>query len=248
MDIMARVNKHYECAVAHYGDDAVLGVFLYGSQNYGTNTENSDVDTKCILIPDLFSLAVKSYEVKHLSVDGEVCECMPIMHMVSNWKKQNINFVEILFTDYCIINPKYKKLWNLLLNEQNRELIARYDTKAAVLSMSYQAIHTMKQDPTDPKKVMNAARIMQSLLKLVDEKKHSYKEIIKAPIEVAKIRTGETPIPEGFCAGMEVVFRSMIEQAEAGAYSTDKLDRKYIDLFLNDLILDLISRRLELGE
>ena len=247
MDIMARVNKHYERALAHYGDDAVLGVFLYGSQNYGTSTENSDVDTKCILVPDLFALAIKPYEVKHLSVDGEVCECMTIMHMVSNWKKQNINFVEILFTDYCIINPKYEKLWKLLLNEHNKEVIARYDLKAAVLSMSYQAIHTMKQGPTDPKKVMNAARIMQSLLKLVDEQKYSYREIIKAPIEVAKIRTGETPIPEGFCAGMETVFRGMIEHAEAGAYSPAKEDKESIDLFLNDLILDLISRRLELG-
>ena len=101
-DVMARVEKHYNKAIDHFGADAVLGVFHYGSFNYNTNTPDSDVDTKCILVPNLYSLAIKPYEIKHLHIDDEVCECMPIMHMVSNWKKQNINFVEIKIIRKCI--------------------------------------------------------------------------------------------------------------------------------------------------
>ena len=33
-----------------------------------------------------------------------------------NFKKQNINFVEILFTDFYLVNPKYKDLWKILLH------------------------------------------------------------------------------------------------------------------------------------
>ena len=89
--IMDRVKLHYQKAVEHYGRENVLGVFLYGSQNYHCSLETSDVDTKCILVPNLYHLAIKPYEVKHLHVpreneEAEICECMTLMHMVSNWK------------------------------------------------------------------------------------------------------------------------------------------------------------------
>ena len=143
--IMDRVKLHYERAIAHYGKENVLGVFLYGSQNYHCDLEDSDVDTKCILIPDLYHLAIKPYEVKHLHIptegdDFEVCECMPIQHMVSNWKKQNPNFLEILFTDYCIVNSMYEDIWEEF--KSYREEIARYDVNKGLKSIAGQALHS----------------------------------------------------------------------------------------------------------
>lgn len=244
-DIQARLRAHYDHAVAHYGEAAVLGVFLYGSWNYGTNLPDSDVDTKCILVPDLFHLAIKPYEVKHLHVDDEVCECMTIMHMVQNWKKQNINFVEILFTDYCIINPLYQDIWTDYFTAEKREAIARYDIKAAVLSMAHQALHTINQDPTDLKKVMNMIRVGNSLVKLITYPEMSYKEVIRANETMAKIRTGETPVPEGCIEGFVAMFRGMIDDANAGKYDSDKQEKVTIDIFLNDAIIDIIGERLE---
>lgn len=180
-NVMERVQKHYDRAIEHYGAEAVLGVFLYGSWNYNTNTPNSDVDTKCILVPSIYQLALKPVEVKHLHIhteeDFEVCECMSIMHMVANWKKQNINFVEILFTDYCIINPMYEEIWQRLLPQEDRERIGRYNLRQAIHSMVHQAIHTIKQDPTDPKKVMNGIRIARTLENIL-ETELPYKECI----------------------------------------------------------------------
>lgn len=37
----------------------VYGVFLYGSQNYGTDTEQSDVDAKAIIVPSFHELVLK---------------------------------------------------------------------------------------------------------------------------------------------------------------------------------------------
>ena len=244
-NIQERLQKHYDKAITHYGESAVLGVFLYGSWNYGTNLPDSDVDTKCILIPNLYSLAIKPYEVKHLAVDDEVCECMSIMHMVANWKKQNINFVEILFTDYYIINPLYADIWYETLTLGNREAIARYDTKAAVLSMAYQALHTMKQDPSDPKKIMNAARILNSLGKLVNDEEMSYKEVIRVNEEIAQIRTGKTPITETLLCSLYVSLEMTISEAEKGSYNAEPWQQVCVSSFLNDLIIDFIGYRLE---
>lgn len=257
--IMERVDKHYEAAIAHYGENRVFGVFLYGSQNYGTDTSDSDVDTKCILVPNIRDLAIKPLEVKHLDVDGEVCECMTIMHMVENWKKQNINFVEIMFTPYFKVNPNYADFWLMdyeeypetgfaeyALDEKKSERVARYDMRKAVYSMAYQAKHTLKQDPTDKKKIMNAERIAHSLMLLTETDK-GYTQVIKATPEIAGIRTGETELPEDYAEKITRYFDEMIARADKGEWAPDKEKQKEVDCVLNDFILDLIDRRITLA-
>ena len=54
--------------------------------------------------------------------------------MFDCFKKQNVNFVEILFTKYKVINPKYKEIVQLLFD--NRELIAHYNNYAAINCMT----------------------------------------------------------------------------------------------------------------
>ena len=239
-DVMARVQKHYDKAVEHYGAGAVLGVFCYGSWNYNTALENSDVDTKCILIPNLYSLAIKPYEVKHLHIDDEVCECMTIMHMVANWKKQNINFVEIMFTDYCIINPLYEEIWNGFFNESNREFVAHYDMRQAIHSMVHQAIHTIKQDPTCPKKIMNGARIANTLDNLLDSSKMPYKDCIWMRDEVRELRFREPQ--ESEVKLLLFVLEGYLENIDD--YKADPKKKEAIDSYLDDLILTLIQERM----
>ena len=103
----------------------------------------------------------------------------------------------------------------------------------------------MKQDPTDLKKIMNGARIANSLTKLVTEPYVSYKEVIRANETVAKIRTGETPIPAGFVDGLTIFFESMIKRAHEGEYDSDPNIRATTEMFLNDVILEIISERIE---
>ena len=244
-DVMTRLNKHYTRAVEHYGQDTVLGVFLYGSWNYNTNTPDSDVDTKCILIPDLYHLAIKPYEVKHLHIfpdaedkDFEVCECMTIMHMVNNWKKQNINFVEVMFTDYCIINPLYKDFWEEYFPLADREKVARYDLRQTIHSMVHQAIHTIKQDPEDPKKVINGLRIVRTLEKVLDTKE-PYRDCIWMAEDVREHRY-KAPEPS-FVKLLLSVLENYLEELD---YYADKGSFKpAVDRMLEELIMNLIQFR-----
>ena len=54
-----RVKEHYDFVLKHYNGntDCVFGVFLVGSQNYGLDDENSDVDTRAVVLPTLYELA-----------------------------------------------------------------------------------------------------------------------------------------------------------------------------------------------
>lgn len=241
-NIQERLDKHYNRAYSKYGE-AVLGVFLYGSWNYNTNTPNSDVDTKCILIPNLYSLAIKPYETKHLHMmdteNDEVCECMTIMHMVSNWKKQNINFLEVLFTPYCIINPSYKDIWEKFTLEE-REQVARYDLYQTIHSMAHQAIHTLKQNPEDPKKYMNAVRISNTLARVLDTTM-PYWECLQQQDIVKELRF-KTPDPV-VVADLILIFEHYLKRLDE--YSSKGSYKPGVDSRLNQLILDLIQYRIE---
>lgn len=166
IDIQQRVEQHHKFVCEHYPESQILGVFLYGSQNYDLDTPFSDVDTKAIYIPTFEEVVFNQPISKELHLpNGEHCEVKDIREFVKNLYKQNINFVEILFTDYKVINELYKDLWYEVFYEY-RDDIARYDVNKAILSMSHQAYHTLKQaeNGANPcKKLANVARLIYFL-------------------------------------------------------------------------------------
>lgn len=183
-DIKQALQEHYDAVAARYPERQILGVFLYGSQNYGTATELSDVDTKAILIPTFVNLVLdKPVSVQLNLPNNEHCEVKDIREMVDMFKKQNINFVEILFTDYFILNPFYEELWNEYFIKY-RDDIAHFDRNKTIQSICGQAIHTLKQDPTDGKKVSNAYRLYYFLSNYLDGK--PYRQCIQQEGEVLK--------------------------------------------------------------
>ena len=165
--IQERVNDQYKYAVSKYGDH-ILGVFLYGSQNYNMHTEDSDIDTKAIYIPTLDEIAAGVAPIsKELSYGnrGEHIEVKDIRLMCQMWKKQNMNFLEILYTKFFVLNPKYADIFNqtFILYRSN---ISAYNIHQMIQSTIGQIKSTMKQamaETTDPaavgKKIANCFRL-----------------------------------------------------------------------------------------
>ena len=173
-DINKALKEHLEAVLEKgYNESQILGVFLYGSQNYGTNTSSSDVDTKCILIPILEDLCLRRPVSKEIHLEnGEHCDVKDIREIVANFRKQNINFLEILYTPYFWINPMYEKVWfDCLVN--NREFISHYDMNRVLQSICGQAIHTLKQDKTNGKKVSDGLRLYWFLKEYLDGKDYN---------------------------------------------------------------------------
>ena len=110
----------------------VLGVFLQGSQNYGLDYEGSDIDTKAIVVPSFedFVLNKKPTSTTLILPSNEHIDLKDIRLMHECFRKQNINFVEILFTKYKYLNPDYKSIYQPMFD--NNEKIAHYNNYAAV--------------------------------------------------------------------------------------------------------------------
>ena len=132
-DVMKRVQEHYDAAVKLYGE-RVLGVFLQGSWNYdfALCDEQSDVDTKCVVLPTFkdFCLGKKPVSTTHVLENGEHLDAKDLRLYMDCFKKQNVNFVEVLFTEYKVVNPKYEAQWARLVDA--REQVGRYDVKRAL--------------------------------------------------------------------------------------------------------------------
>ena len=127
-----RLIEHWDCASKKYN---IWFLALYGSQNYGLDTKNSDVDTKGLIIPSFKQLARSESTINSIIVTDrdEHVEIKDCYSMINNFWKQNINFLEILFTEYVILNEDYLEEWQALINL--REEIARFDELKAIKSM-----------------------------------------------------------------------------------------------------------------
>lgn len=134
-EIMSRIQEHYNEALEHFEESHIVGIWLQGSQNYGLDLPTSDIDTKLIVTPTFkdIALAAKPVSTTHVRENNEHIDFKDIRSYITCFRKQNLNFLEILFTPYYIINPLYKKEWDKLV--KHREDIARMNPKRAIQSM-----------------------------------------------------------------------------------------------------------------
>lgn len=125
--IMERLAEHYNEALTIFPKNKILGIFVQGSQNYGLDYVGSDIDTKCIVLPTLEDICLnrKATSYTHVRANNEHIDFKDLRIIVGDFKKQNINFLEILFTKYKIINDDYAKLFQPMFDRA--EDIARYD-------------------------------------------------------------------------------------------------------------------------
>ena len=126
--IMKRVQEHYDY-LQSLGYEVVC-VCLQGSQNYGLDEYSdeyiSDIDTKAIVLPPLddFIAAASPVSTVVIMDNNEHAEVKDIRIMFDMFKKMNISYIELLYTDFKIINPEWAEFIEPLF--ANRELISKH--------------------------------------------------------------------------------------------------------------------------
>ena len=171
--IMDGIREHYNESLQYFSEYQIVGIFYQGSGNYGLDYEKSDIDTKLIVIPSFEDIAFnrKPVSTTHVRENDEHIDFKDIRLYMQTFRKQNLNFLEILFTDFKIVNPEHDANWGVLVN--NRERIARYNPYQAIKSMKgiamekYHAmeheypskIEVLKEYGYDPKQLHHLLRV-----------------------------------------------------------------------------------------
>ena len=144
--IREKLHEHYLEALEQGYE--IFGIFVQGSQNYGLDVYNeeywSDIDTKCIVLPSLDDIILnrKPTSTTYERENKEHIDFKDIRLMWECFKKQNVNFMEILFTDYYIVPEKYKKYWDKM--REMAEEIAHAHPAQTVRTMSGMSMEKFK--------------------------------------------------------------------------------------------------------
>ena len=185
--INKRIQEHYDYIKDKY-DVVYLG--LQGSQNYELDAYDeeykSDIDTKAIILPSFEDFVYNKSPISKTIVleNNEHIDVKDIRVMFETLKKQNVNFIEILFTKYKIINEEYQDLINILLD--NKEEISHLNINQALRCMAGMSMEKLKalQHPYptiidkinkygyDPKQLHHILRMNDFIKKYVKEEKY----------------------------------------------------------------------------
>ena len=175
--ISQKMKEHLQEAKETLKDRPIVVLACQGSQNYGLDYEDSDFDTKCITVPTFKEIALnkKALSTTHVRENNEHIDLKDIRLYIQTFRKQNLNFLEILFTPYyiCPMNnfTNFYNEWGKLID--NREKIAHMNPLRGFASMKgvaaekYHALehhypsrmHMIEKFGYDPKQLCHLLRI-----------------------------------------------------------------------------------------
>jgi len=107
--IMENLKEKYRAVAKEFPYNVVMAVILQGSQNYNLDVEDSDIDAKAILLPNIDQL-IRGDEMvsKTLTMeDGSLVDVKDIRKMVKEFEKRNPSYLELMFTDYAYVPSDY---------------------------------------------------------------------------------------------------------------------------------------------
>lgn len=261
--IMQRVYEHAEYVEKDGGNNIYMRVFtaLAGSQNYGLADEKSDIDTKTLVIPTFEAIMYEHHINRTLLVPPSIehAEVKDVRDMFACFRKQNINFLEILFTPYVSIGEGfeyfYSELWNkrediahLNLYQGLRTMLGHMNEKDKKFDhITPVNVHLIEKHGYDPKQLSHMLRIQEFLIRFYEDG-DSYEDCLKVkhPEDLLAIKRGSLSY-EYACALRE----------DAKAWSKEFLDKwgkilpnkedEVTRQFMNDLLLDVFQQAYKIG-
>ena len=207
--VLKRVFEHAEYVEKQLPDYPRIFTALQGSQNYGLADAESDVDTKTLVLPVFEELV---FAKKRMSTTLEVAptiehaDVKDVREMFTCFRKQNINFLEILFTPYVDVNPMFMEHYQVLFDE--REAIAHlnpYQGLRAMVGHLMEKYHAfdhpypsiawkIEKYHYDPKQLHHMVRFQEFLTRFFEDG-DSYEDCLtpKHPEELLAIKRGSLP-------------------------------------------------------
>ena len=256
--IKERVREHYNEALEHFPEDRIVGIFYQGSGNYGLDTTNSDVDTKLIVTPTFKDLAMNRQPVSttHVRANEEHIDFKDVRLYIQTFRKQNLNFLEILFTPYAIVNPIYEKEWDKLIKA--RELITHYDPVRAIKSMQGVAytkykqlenespshIEAIKKFGYSPKELHHLLRVEEYISRYINGESYADCLLSKQPDYLVDVKMGYYTLDDARQVAKQSI-ETIDKMCEKFLESCDNLVYEKVNELLDDVQYNIMKIAIE---
>lgn len=255
--IMQRVQEHYDY-LQQKGYEIVF-LALQGSQNYGLDVydENymSDIDTKAVVLPSFEDFVYNKQPVSKTVVleNNEHIDVKDVREMFETYKKQNVNYIETLFSKFRIVNDKYKDIVQILFD--NAEEIAHINFNQALRCMAGMSKEKLKAlthpYPTivdkiekygyDPKQLHHICRMNDFIKKYA--KGMPYKDCLVPDCKDDLINIKKGALQLDIAEQLAVLLdNDTYNVKEENVTEVDIINQKGIDI-LNKVKFDLLERK-----
>lgn len=255
--IMQRVQEHYDY-LQQKGYEIVF-LALQGSQNYGLDVydENymSDIDTKAVVLPSFEDFVYnRQPESKTVVLENnEHIDVKDVRVMFEIYKKQNVNFIETLFSKYRIVNEKYKNLIQPLfdnaeeiahinINQSLRCMAGMSKEKLKALTYPYPTIvDKIEKYGYDPKQLHHICRMNDFIKKYA--KGMPYKDCLVPDCKDDLINIKKGALQLDIAEQLAVLLdNDTYNVKEENVTEVDIINQKGIDI-LNKVKFDLLERK-----
>lgn len=202
--IKNEMREHLKESIKRRHGQRIVGLFYQGSGNYGLDTANSDVDTKLILVPGFRDIAMNNSPISttHVRANEAHTDEKDIRLYIETFRKQNLNFLEILFTPYYYLRDDFAEQWHRLVDA--REDIAHMNLYRAVQSMygvakeKYHAfdhpypskVEVLKKYGYDPKQLHHQLRVEEYISRYIDGERYEDCLISRFPEYLIDVKQG----------------------------------------------------------
>ena len=116
--LQQKIKDLYDNYIKFYGNNQILGVFLVGLGNYGFAESEEELKFIIVYLPTFEELCTQNFILKRDNFEGELYDARRVYTIISH--NYDIS-LELLYTNYYFINPKYRELWNnYFYNNRNK--------------------------------------------------------------------------------------------------------------------------------
>lgn len=239
------LQRHYNFAANYVNIENIIGCYLIGSQNYQLDDEQSDVDTIVLVAPTLRDIALNKKPISktYIQDNGEHTTLKDIRLFINGIKKGRLDCLEILYTQYYMINPTWIDLASELRN--NRENYSRYNENAVIQAAAGIVKSCNKKDPK-PKDLYNSIRmrdfLMDYLYKVIP-KKNSYEKSLIGDFSliVCKRKTNLTEKDLKVLASNEDIVKLLLKDLKYESSLSNK-EKGIIEQELDNFAIKFVQR------
>jgi predicted nucleotidyltransferase len=161
------VAVHHKLVEEHYPDYTVILTSLVGSQNYGLDTENSDIDTCSFVLPSFENFIYGKAPVSaEFDCDDGKCTVKDLRIAFNLLRKPSPNSVEWFLSDYKYFNPNYENfLYDIFNNEKAVYALTHANFKNMIDAVGGTAKGLHGRNMSSGKKVSHVIRLQHFIKK-----------------------------------------------------------------------------------
>lgn len=145
----------------------ILCTCLRGSQNYGLDHRDSDVDSVTIIVPTIHSLIMKHIYSKEYTLEKEKLTVVDIYSYIEHLKKSNPALLETTCTDYFVVPVEEYSSYKKELCELGKQLLycQPKNTAFSVIGNIFSLLDKVyRNDDYDVKAMSGAFRLYEWLV------------------------------------------------------------------------------------